>query len=136
MSHCDKATALPEGFVALGSTDSCVNAAFGSSDKRWYGIQFHAEVSHTEYGAKLIENFVVNVCGCAPSWTMTSFVDAAIAKIQSVVGPDGEVIGAVSGGVDSTVAAVLMTRAIGKRFHAVLVDNGFLRKGEAASVRF
>ena len=135
MSHSDKVTVLPEGFARVASTDSCANAAFANVAARLFGIQFHPEVSHTLEGKQIIENFVLGVCACPADWTMSSFVEDAISRVRAVVGETGEVIGAVSGGVDSTVAAILMARAIGPRFHAVLVDNGLLRKGEAAKVR-
>jgi len=99
-----------------------------------YGIQFHPEVTHTPKGKTLLRNFVVNICGCETKWTMTNLVQQMMDNIKKQVGEDGVVIGAVSGGVDSTVAAVLMTKAIGHRFHAILVDNGLLRKDEAEEV--
>jgi len=134
MSHSDKVTVLPEGYVQLSSTDSCPNAGFWNPAQRQFGIQFHPEVSHTLDGKRLISNFVLGVCGCPQHWTMSSFVDDATARVRAMVGETGQVIGAVSGGVDSTVAAVLMAKAIGHRFHAVLVDNGLLRKDEATGV--
>ncbi|MBD3265137.1 glutamine-hydrolyzing GMP synthase [bacterium] len=133
MSHGDKVLHLPEGFVDIGKTVNSEHAAVASPDKHIYGIQFHPEVSHTPLGSKILENFSKAICRCSADWTMGSFVEEAIAKIRSQVG-DGVVVGAVSGGVDSTVAAVLMNRAIGDRFHAFLVDNGVLRKNEAAQV--
>ena len=134
MSHSDKIASLPEGFSCIASTDSCPIAAIANAALNFYGIQFHPEVSHTIEGQTMLSNFVVKTCGCAGSWTMASFVSEAIETIRATVGDTGEVIGAVSGGVDSTVAAILMQRAIGDRFHAVLVDNGLLRLNEAESV--
>ena len=99
-----------------------------------WGIQFHPEVTHTPLGHVILKNFVVGVCGARQDWVMTDYADEFIEEVRARVGPTDHVIGAVSGGVDSTVAAVLMTRAIGDRFHAVLVDNGCLRKDEAAQV--
>ena len=99
-----------------------------------YGIQFHPEVTHTPQGRVLLKNFVCGVCNAKADWFMGSFVNEAIARIREQVGETGHVIGAVSGGVDSSVAAVLLNRAIGNRFHAVLVDNGVLRLNEAAEV--
>lgn len=100
-----------------------------------YGIQFHPEVSHTPRGIKLLENFAVGICGARQNWTMSNFVEQEIARIRALVGEKAQVIGAVSGGVDSTVAAKLMTEAIGERFHAVLVDNGVMRLDECAQVK-
>lgn len=133
MSHGDKVLHLPEGFIDIGKTDNSEHAAVANPDKHIYGIQFHPEVSHTPLGSKILENFSKAICHCSADWTMGSFVEEAIAKIRTQVG-NGVVVGAVSGGVDSTVAAVLMNRAIGDRFHAFLVDNGVLRKNEAAQV--
>lgn len=130
MSHGDKISALPTGFVALGSTDNTKFAAVGDEARRLYGVQFHPEVTHTAHGTALLRNFVRGVCGCTGDWSMAGFVPRAVAAIRDMVGETGVVIGAVSGGVDSTVAAVLMQKAVGKRFHAVLVDNGVLRGGE------
>jgi GMP synthase (glutamine-hydrolysing) len=102
--------------------------------KHIYGLQFHPEVNHSPTGGTMLKNFVIGVCGCSGDWSMASFVEEAVATIRRTVGETGRVIGAVSGGVDSTVAAVLMNRALGERFNAVLVDNGLLRKDEAANV--
>ena len=99
-----------------------------------YGIQFHPEVTHTPQGRVILRNFVLGICGAKADWEMGSFVNEAIARIREEVGEEGHVIGAVSGGVDSSVAAVLLNRAIGKRFHAMLVDNGVLRLDEVISV--
>jgi GMP synthase (glutamine-hydrolysing) len=136
MSHSDKVTRLPEGYETIGSTESTANAAFHSTTQPIYAIQFHPEVTHSAEGKVMLRNFVIDICGCPAVWTMASFVDEAIASIRTTVGETGHVIGAVSGGVDSTVAAVLLHRAIGARFHAVLVDNGLLRKDEATKVRW
>lgn len=134
MSHGDKITALPTGFVSLASTSNTSLAAVGDHGRRFYGLQFHPEVSHTELGSTILRNFLVSVCGCKCDWSMKSFLEEAVEAIRNMVGDSGIVIGAVSGGVDSTVAAVLMNEAIGDRFHAILVDNGVLRKDEAKSV--
>lgn len=133
MSHGDKVLHLPSGFHDIAYTDHSEHAAICNTEKRWYGIQFHPEVSHTPQGSILLKNFVINICGCKNDWTMGSFVQEAIERIKNQVG-DGIVIGAVSGGVDSSVAAVLMHRAIGKQFKGFLVDNGLLRKNEAFQV--
>ncbi|KAF2861255.1 GMP synthase [Piedraia hortae CBS 480.64] len=135
MSHGDKLSALPEGFEVIATTSSSPYAAIGRPDKGVWGIQFHPEVTHTACGVGLLRNFAVNICQAKQNWTMKRFVATEIARIRETVGEKGQVIGAVSGGVDSSVAARLMHEAIGKRFHAVLVDNGLLRKDEARSVK-
>ena len=134
MSHGDKLSALPEGFFDIGATSNAEHAAIASEDRVMYGIQFHPEVTHTPQGRVILRNFVLGICGAKADWEMGSFVNEAIARIREEVGEEGHVIGAVSGGVDSSVAAVLLNRAIGKRFHAVLVDNGVLRLDEAKEV--
>ena len=134
MSHGDKLSHLPPGFVAVAATDHAPFAGIAHAARPIYGIQFHPEVTHTPQGAALLANFV-GVCGAARTWTMGSFVDQEVARIRALVGPRGQVIGAVSGGVDSTVAAALTHRALGARFHAVLVDNGLLRTDEAQRVK-
>jgi GMP synthase (glutamine-hydrolysing) len=103
-------------------------------EKRFWGLQFHPEVTHSPLGKDLLKNFVVGIAGAIPDWVMTDYANEFIEEVREQVGPTGHVMGAVSGGVDSTVAAVLMTRAIGDRFHAVMVDNGCLRKDEAKNV--
>jgi GMP synthase (glutamine-hydrolysing) len=133
MSHGDKVLALPDGFIDVGKTSNSEHAAIANIEKQIYGIQFHPEVSHTPLGKTILSNFAQNICACKTDWSMGSFVDEAIHKIREQVG-DGLVIGAVSGGVDSTVAAVLMHKAIGDQFHGFLVDNGVLRKNEASQV--
>lgn len=134
MSHGDKLSRLPEKFVTIATTANAPFAGIAHLEKEYYGIQFHPEVTHTPKGTHLIKNFAVNICKAKQDWTMDAFVDKEIARIRGLVGEKGQVIGAVSGGVDSTVAAKLMKEAIGDRFHAVLVDNGVLRKGEAKQV--
>ena len=134
MSHGDKLLVPPEGFITIGTTLSSPLAAIAHSSKPWYGIQFHPEVTHTPLGAKIIANFAVQVCSCHQDWKMENFVQREIQRIRDLVGDTGEVVGAVSGGVDSTVAAKLMHEAIGTRFHAILVDNGLLRLNEANQV--
>jgi GMP synthase (glutamine-hydrolysing) len=135
MSHGDKLARLPDDFKIVGQTANAPFAGIAHSSKPYYGIQFHPEVTHTPQGITLLKNFAIEICGIKPTWTMDRFVDQEIARIRDMVGPKGQVIGAVSGGVDSTVAAKLMKEAIGDRFHAVLVDNGLLRKDEAAQVK-
>lgn len=134
MSHGDKITALPADFVTIARTDNCEHAAMVHPTKHWYGLQFHPEVNHSQQGRAMLAAFVLQACKATADWSMAAFVAEAVTSIQALVGPEGHVIGAVSGGVDSTVAAVLLNRAIGDRFHAVMVDNGLLRKDEAALV--
>jgi GMP synthase (glutamine-hydrolysing) len=135
MSHGDKLSHLPENFVTIATTENAPFAGIASEKEMYYGIQFHPEVTHTPKGTEVIKNFAVTICQARTTWTMDKFVDQEIARIRTLVGEKGQVIGAVSGGVDSTVAAKLMTQAIGPRFHAVLVDNGLLRLNEAAQVK-
>ena len=135
MSHGDKLSHLPEKFITVATTQNSSFAGIAHEEKEYYGIQFHPEVTHTPRGTELIKNFAVKICMARQDWTMGAFVDKEIARIRGLVGEKGQVIGAVSGGVDSTVAAKLMQEAIGDRFHAVLVDNGVLRKDEAKQVK-
>jgi GMP synthase (glutamine-hydrolysing) len=135
MSHGDKLGRLPEGFVTVATSPNSSYAGIAHEEKAYYGIQFHPEVTHTPKGKQVISNFAVNICKAKQDWTMDAFVDKEIERIRGLVGDEGQVIGAVSGGVDSTVAAKLMQQAIGDRFHAVLVDNGVLRKDEAKKVK-
>jgi GMP synthase (glutamine-hydrolysing) len=134
MSHGDKVTKVPDGFNSIGVTSNTEFAAIENTDKRWFGVQFHPEVTHTPQGAQMIKNFVVNVCHCHATWNMRDFakmqVDAMLAKLSGKY-----VIGAVSGGVDSTVAAALVHKAIGKQFRPFMVDTGLLRKDEAVTVK-
>lgn len=134
MSHGDKVTALPPGFVGMAQTDNSALAVIGSRQLRVFGLQFHPEVTHSPSGIEILRNFVVGICGAPVDWNMRSIASEFVEEVRERVGPQGHVIGAVSGGVDSSVAAVLMHRAIGDRFHAVMVDNGCLRKDEAGRV--
>ena len=134
MSHGDKLSALPKGFFDIGAAKNAEHAAIASETSAMYGIQFHPEVTHTPQGRILLKNFVCGVCKAKADWFMGSFVQEAVDRIRREVGENGHVIGAVSGGVDSSVAAVLLNRAIGNRFHAVLVDNGLLRMNESQEV--
>ncbi|KAF9778903.1 GMP synthase [Thelephora terrestris] len=134
MSHGDQLSQIPADFHVIGHTPTAPFAAIGHNDKPWYGIQFHPEVTHSPRGREVIGKFVLGVCRCSTHWTMEEFIGKEIARIREVCGPKGRVIGAVSGGVDSTVAAKLMHEAIGDRFHAIMVDNGVLRLDEAAQV--
>ncbi|KAK2627765.1 hypothetical protein QTJ16_002411 [Diplocarpon rosae] len=135
MSHGDKLGALPPQFHIIATSKNSPYAGIAHQTKPIYGIQFHPEVTHTPRGVKLLENFAVGICGANQTWTMATFVDKEIARIRALVGETGQVLGAVSGGVDSTVAAKLMHEAIGDRFHAVLVDNGCMRLNECAQVK-
>eukprot|EP00429_Kryptoperidinium_foliaceum_P045338 CAMPEP_0176116814 /NCGR_PEP_ID=MMETSP0120_2-20121206/58680_1 /TAXON_ID=160619 /ORGANISM="Kryptoperidinium foliaceum, Strain CCMP 1326" /LENGTH=533 /DNA_ID=CAMNT_0017451093 /DNA_START=44 /DNA_END=1641 /DNA_ORIENTATION=- len=133
MSHGDKLTKTPEGFKPVGATDNAEFVAIENLEKKMWGLQFHPEVTHSPKGKDILKNFCVTIAGAKQDWVMTDYAQEFIESVKAKVG-DGHVIGAVSGGVDSTVAAVLMTRAIGDRFHAVMVDNGCLRKDEAKNV--
>ncbi|MCJ1391573.1 GMP synthase (glutamine-hydrolyzing) [Xylographa bjoerkii] len=134
MSHGDKLSHLPPHFHTIASTPNAPFAGIAHDSLPLYGIQFHPEVTHTACGTTILRKFATTICSARQNWTMTSFCDQEIARIRTLVGPTGQVIGAVSGGVDSTVAAKLMHTAIGPRFHAVLVNNGLLREHEAESV--
>jgi GMP synthase (glutamine-hydrolysing) len=134
MSHGDKLRAVPEGFEPVAATDNAEYVAIENLGARMWGLQFHPEVTHTPQGRAILKNFCVDLCGARQDWVMTDYAAEFIEHVREKVGPAGHVLGAVSGGVDSTVAAVLLTRAIGDRFHAVLVDNGCLRKDEAKLV--
>ena len=135
MSHGDKIDKLPPSFTTIATSSNAPFAGIVHDEKPIFGIQFHPEVTHTQLGTKILENFAVGICGACQNWTMEEFVDKEITRIRRLVGEKGQVIGAVSGGVDSTVAAKLMNEAIGDRFHAVLVDNALLRLNEAETVR-
>lgn len=135
MSHGDKLSNLPENYTIIATSDNAPFAGIAHEKKELYGIQFHPEVTHTKSGNVLIKNFAVEICKAKQNWTMGAFVDQEIARIRALVGDKAQVIGAVSGGVDSTVAARLMHEAIGDRFHAVMVDNGVLRQDEAKQVK-
>ena len=133
MSHGDKVSQLPEGFRTIGETPSCPIAMMENTAKHFYGIQFHPEVTHTKQGRALINRFVLDICGARPSWTMPNYIEEAVEKIRAQVGND-EVILGLSGGVDSSVAAALIHRAIGDQLTCVFVDHGLLRLNEAENV--
>ncbi len=133
MSHGDSVVKMPNGFVELGSTPRCNIAAMGDHARKIYCVQFHPEVSHTEYGTKLLSNFLHGVARLDASWRMENVVDTLIDEIRAKVGT-AKVICALSGGVDSAVAATLVSRAIGEQLTCIFVDHGLLRKGEAESV--
>ena len=129
MSHGDSAAELPEGFTATASTDNTAIAAIANHQKKFYGLQFHPEVEHSINGSLMIRHFLFDVCGCEQNWTMQSFSDGAIEQIKQAVG-DQKVIMGLSGGVDSSVAATLIHKAIGKNLYCIFVDNGLLRHNE------
>ena len=131
MSHGDEAERVPDGFEVIGRTDSAAAAAIADAGRSVYGIQFHPEVAHTEKGDTILRNFAVGICGARREWTMEAFVDEAVAKLSRA---GGRVLCGISGGVDSTVAAALLHRAVGGRLACVFVDNGLLREGERAEV--
>jgi GMP synthase (glutamine-hydrolysing) len=133
MSHGDKVTALPPGFALMASTPSCPIAGMADEARRLYGVQFHPEVTHTLQGRELLDRFVLEICGARPDWVMGSYIDEAVARIREQVGDD-EVILGLSGGVDSSVAAALIHKAIGDRLTCVFVDHGLLRIDEARQV--
>ena len=133
MSHGDTITAIPEGFKVIGSTADVVNAAFASTTQPIWAVQFHPEVYHTLQGKQLLKNFVVDICGSRQEWSAASFVDTTVAELKGMLGQDRVILG-LSGGVDSSVAAVLLNRAIGKNLTCIFVDHGMLRKNEFAQV--
>ncbi|MHA2940099.1 glutamine-hydrolyzing GMP synthase [Vibrio sp. RC27] len=133
MSHGDKVVAIPEDFSVVGQTDSCPFAIIANEEKKYYGVQFHPEVTHTKQGLGLLENFVLSICGCDRLWTPSSIIEDAVARIKEQVGDD-EVILGLSGGVDSSVVAMLVHQAIGPKLTCVFVDNGLLRLNEGEQV--
>lgn len=134
MSHGDQLSVCPPDFEVIARTPTAPFAALAHKNRPIYGIQFHAEVTHSPRGKELFRNFVSEICHCKQDWNMETFIDKEITRIRELVGPTARVLGAISGGVDSSVAAKLMHEAIGDRFHAVMVDNGVLRGGEAKQV--
>ena len=134
MSHGDAISKLPDGFETIARTENCPFAAIANPEASLYGVQFHPEVVHTPQGTKILSNFVHTICGCESTWDMGSFVERSIAAIKDQVG-DRRVLCGLSGGVDSSVATVLIHRAIGDRLTCVFVNNGLLRKGECELVR-
>ena len=133
MSHGDKVTELPPGFKLMASTEVCPIAGMADEARRFYGVQFHPEVTHTRQGSAILQRFVREICGCAGDWRMPDYVTEAVARIRDQVGSD-EVILGLSGGVDSSVAAALIQRAIGQQLTCVFVDTGLLRLNEAQQV--
>lgn len=133
MSHTDYIAQVPEGFSITGHTPVCPVAAMSCPERKLYATQFHPEVMHTKEGMKMLSNFVYNVCGCAGDWKMDSFVDSTVKALREKIGK-GKVLCALSGGVDSSVAAVLLSKAVGKQLTCVFVDHGLLRKNEGDEV--
>ncbi|TDM30575.1 glutamine-hydrolyzing GMP synthase [Macrococcoides caseolyticum] len=133
MSHSDKVINLPEGFNVIAHSPSCKYAAIENPERNLYGVQFHPEVRHSEYGNDLLRNFIREICKCTGEWTMENFIEIEIEKIREKVG-DRKVICAMSGGVDSSVVAVLIHKAIGDQLTCIFVDHGLLRKGEGDMV--
>ncbi len=134
MSHGDKVTIMPEGFKLMCSTPSCPIAGMADETRRFYAVQFHPEVTHTVKGRDMLKRFVIDICGCHPDWVMGDYIAEAVENIRKTVGND-EVILGLSGGVDSSVAAALIHKAIGNQLTCVFVDNGLLRKNEREQVR-
>ena len=133
MSHTDFVEKVPEGFKNISSTLSCPNAAMENAENKLYGIQFHPEVNNSVNGTQVIKNFLFNICGCTGDWIISSFVEESIAKLKEKIG-DKKALCALSGGVDSSVAAVLLSKAIGKNLTCIFVDHGLLRKNEGDEV--
>jgi len=133
MSHGDKVAAIPEGFETIAQTASCPHAAMYNAEKQFYGVQFHPEVTHTRQGMRLLTQFVMDICKCEKLWTADAIIDDAIERIKEKVGDERVILG-LSGGVDSSVTAMLLHRAIGKNLTCVFVDNGLLRLNEADQV--
>jgi GMP synthase (glutamine-hydrolysing) len=134
MSHGDRVITLPEGFDVIASSSSAPYAAIADESRHYYGVQFHPEVVHTPDGAALLRQFARNICGVEASWSMEAYKERAIAAIRAQVGEEGRVICGLSGGVDSSVAAILIHEAIGERLTCVFVDHGLMRQGEAEEV--
>ena len=133
MSHTDYVDELPEGFNKIAYTDTCKIAGMENKEQNFYGVQFHPEVNHTENGDKIIENFVIKICNCSGSWKMDLFAKTTISNLKEKIG-DKKALCALSGGVDSSVAAVLLSKAIGKNLTCIFVDHGLLRKNEVEEV--
>jgi len=134
MSHGDKVKRMPKGFTRIGKSRNTSIAAFANFDRRLFGVQFHPEVAHTQYGMDILKNFVKDICGSRADWSMRSFIKGSISDIRKTAGNDRVILG-LSGGVDSSVAAILLHKAIGRRVVCIFVDNGLLRKNEASLVK-
>jgi GMP synthase (glutamine-hydrolysing) len=134
MSHGDKVETLPHGFAVVGESANCPAAAVAAPERKFWGVQFHPEVAHTPRGGEILANFLFRICACEPSWTMAGFVSEAVAAVSRAIGPTARAVCGLSGGVDSSVAAALVLRAIGGRLTSIFVDTGLQRAGEAAQV--
>ncbi len=134
MSHGDRVETLPPGFAVTGESANCPAAAVEAPARKFWGVQFHPEVVHTPRGGEILSNFLFRICGCEPTWAMSNFVDEAIATVKKQVGERGRAVCGLSGGVDSSVAAALVLRAMGERLTCIFVDTGLQRAGEAAQV--
>ncbi|VVC76296.1 GMP synthase [glutamine-hydrolyzing] [Aquicella siphonis] len=134
MSHGDQVSALPRQFKTIASTSNCPISGMADEERRFYGLQFHPEVSHTRQGMRILERFVLEICGCKPNWTSQNIIDEQIAQIRQKVGNEGVLLG-LSGGVDSSVAAVLLHKAIGSQLTCVFVDTGLLRLNEVDEIK-
>jgi GMP synthase (glutamine-hydrolysing) len=133
MSHTDYISEIPEGFKITAHTADCPAAAMENNEKKLYAVQFHPEVNHTDFGLEMIDGFLKNVCGCRGDWSMKNYAKTAIAQIREKVG-NGKVLLALSGGVDSSVAAALLAKAVGNQLTCIFVDHGFMRKNEGDEV--
>jgi GMP synthase (glutamine-hydrolysing) len=133
MSHGDKVTAIPSDFITVASTDTCPFAVMANEEKRFYGVQFHPEVTHTHQGQSILQRFVIDICQCEALWTSAKIIEDAVSRLREQIGNDQVILG-LSGGVDSSVTALLLHRAIGERLTCVFVDNGLLRLNEADQV--
>lgn len=133
MSHGDKVISVPEGFVTCAQTSTCPHAGMVDEARQFYGVQFHPEVTHTRQGLRMLEHFVVNICGCDKLWTPATIIEDAVARLKQQIGTDRVILG-LSGGVDSSVTAMLLHRAIGANLTCVFVDNGLLRLNEGKQV--
>jgi len=133
MSHGDKVIEIPPGFSTVATTPTCPHAAMADEERKFYGVQFHPEVTHTRQGMRMLEHFVVQICGCETNWTPAKIIDDAVERLREQVGSDKVILG-LSGGVDSSVTAMLLHRAIGDQLTCVFVDNGLLRLNEAEQV--
>ncbi|HEY5452188.1 MAG TPA: glutamine-hydrolyzing GMP synthase, partial [Polyangia bacterium] len=134
MSHGDRVESLPAGFDIVGESANCPAAAVAAPARKFWGVQFHPEVAHTPRGGEILANFLFRICGCEPSWTMAGFVSEAVAGITAKVGTHGRAVCGLSGGVDSSVAAALVLKAMGPRLTCIFVDTGLQRANEAAQV--
>ncbi|CAI6099595.1 unnamed protein product [Clonostachys chloroleuca] len=135
MSHFDKLKKLPTDFCIIATSANSEFAGIAHKEKPIFGVQFHPELEHTPRGSEILHNFAINICGANPAWKMENFRAKEIARIRALVGPNDQVLGGVSGGVDSSVAAAVMKEAIGDRFHAILIDNGVMRLNECEQVK-